>query len=138
MILQTVVVLEGAIHKPTIVRVRGCVRVQHPGVIVGGQAFGLGLLLMQDTEVTGGTFPGPLTAADDDRFLWHHCGFVQHRASVGGFAQESYEDVKIDSKAMRIWEENKQLVLLMENSDLIGTTSTILGQGFFRMLLKLA
>jgi len=138
--LGGVQLLEGGLHKPTIVRVRGCWSVYHQLSNIGIQQVGLGLMLLTDAEVAAGAFPGPITDADEDRWMWHWCDFLRWRGpstetQLGGFAESRGI---IDSKAMRIWEENFQLTLLAENVAVSGLADSIDATSFFRLLLKLA
>ena len=131
---------EGALAKPTVVRVRGCAYVNHTAAATGIQQVGLGLILASDSEVVGTAIPGPLSDADDDRWMWHWCSFLRFRGAstdpqVGA---DLNKQIVIDSKAMRIWEENFQLVLVMENLPVSGAAAGIEGAGFWRALLKLA
>ena len=133
----------GGLHKPTIVRIRGRFEVRHSTLGTAGvQAWGAGLMLLTDAEAAASAIPGPITDIDEDRWIWLAHGVVESVGLAEGGAPTSLnagrELIDIDSKAMRIWEENFQLTFVLENFPIAGTASAITGLVIQRVLLKLA
>ena len=141
-VVLAILVAETAAPVGTIIRVRGNVRIEHNATNAGTQFWGLGLCLITDVEGTvaaGGGLPHPIADADSERWMWTSYGFVSNNGvntdtEVAGI---QYERVAIDSKAMRRWDENQRLVLLLENDALAGTADLVVAMGFLRVLMKL-
>ncbi len=132
---------EGSVSLNTIVRIRGCFRTQRAAGGSGAQAFGVGCGMFSDREVTlaaSGGLPGPLTDADDDRWMWHACGFVEEVTDPTQHEGVGFQRIDIDSKAMRKWEENFQLHFVVENLNISGAAVGIISNLFFRVLVKLS
>ena len=89
----------------------------------------------QEAAVGATAAPHPLGEADDDRWMWHWCGVVEHNTTIDG-AGISATRVEIDSKAMRKWDSSQQLALIVENDALDGAAASVIASGFFRILLK--
>ncbi len=142
-LISSIVLGEGALHKPTITRIRGRLRVFHETFPTAGiQSWGAGIMLLTDAEVAAVALPGPMTDLDEDRWIWLAHGWL-HSApanTVGGtgVSGDASEIVDVDSKAMRVWEENFTLAFVVENLDHTATASTINATFAGRVLLKLA
>ncbi len=127
----------------TVVRIRGFATVRHGLNVEGEQAFGVGIAMCTDKEVDAGgaSLPLPLTDAGDDRWLWHWSGVVGTRGITGvsptqSLAQMAFERVVIDSKAMRKWDERQTLCCLIEQLNLSGSTASVFGTSWCRILAK--
>ena len=69
--------------------------------------------------------------------MWHWSGIVGFdNTADASFESFSFVRGLIDSKAMRKWDESQVLCLIGENRALSGTTATVSGSGFFRILNK--
>jgi hypothetical protein len=82
-------------------------------------AFGM-CIVSDDAQAAGaGSIPGPFTDDDSDlwfvhQYLWQRLRFV----TAAGFAQIGHEVVwTIDSKAMRKFTQDEQIVIMVENGD---------------------
>jgi len=133
----------GGLHKPTVTRIRGAMRLFHETFTTAGiQSWGAGIMLLTDAELAAGALPGPITDIDEDRWIWLAHGWL-HSAPANsvagtGVSGDASESVVVDSKAMRIWEENFTLSMLVENINHTATASSINAAFTGRVLLKLA
>ncbi len=150
--IAAITVEEGGPPPGTIVRIRGCLHVAT--ATATGAAFlslwACGIGLFDDRAVAvalGAGLPRPLNDADDESWMWWNCGYIGLGPngltgisgvdmSVGtGF--DLTMQVPVESKAMRKWEENKQLVWIMEQTTVEGTATELDAVAFGRMLIKL-
>jgi hypothetical protein len=98
-------------------------------------------MLLTDIELAAAALPGPITNIDEDRWMWASYGWLHSGIAsdaTSGITGDSSETVDVDCKAMRVWEENFTLSLLVENLNHTVTASTINAAFTGRVLLKLA
>ena len=145
-----VTLTEGSPAIGTIVRIRGCVHLEiAPATaarVLQGYAIGIGLFDDRAVAVAAGAgLPRPANDADDEAWMWWHCGFIGDGPDQAnppspeseGTGRKIGVDITVDSKAMRKWDENQQLVWLVENFNVSGTLTEIDAFVFGRMLIKL-
>ncbi len=141
--LWTIALIDNSLLSATLVRIRGMAIVRHALGVEGEQAFGVGIALCTDKEVDAGgaSLPLPITDAANDRWVWHWSGIVGTRGITGvsptqSLAALALERTVVDSKAMRKWDERQTLCCLIENLNLSGTTASIFGTSWARLLIK--
>ena len=116
----TGVVLSAAL-KVTIVRTRGLANILLTSATAAGDGFhgALGLALVPTTAFVAGSaaIPGPFTEEDWDGWLWHSYFDVRAITATiadGVNAALVSQRMEIDSKAMRIFDEDMTLVGMFE------------------------
>ncbi len=108
----------------TLVRCRGDVTVQFDGVTDGDKKIiGMGLIMASDAQVTAGVtaFPSPISVLEAD-WLWHQfCTLQAQSATQDESLGSQTARYVIDSKAMRKFRPNQQLVFVADGNNLSGT-----------------
>ncbi len=150
-VVASLAVAEASVSPGTIVRVRGCLHIEIAGETGSAalQAIGAGLALVDDRAFAAGVsaLPRPVNDADDESWLWWWCGYLGNgpdlavaiNAESNGTGRKLAVDLTIDSKAMRIWDENRTLVLMVENTGNVGgeAATEVEAIAFYRILMKL-
>ncbi len=139
-VVTSVGIGEGGVPPGTIVRFRGCIHLELAAetgaAMLTSYAVGIGLFDDRAFAVANAAgLPGPLTDADDEKWMWFHCGYLGAGPQLGittdlvqesdGTGRRIADDVIIDSKAMRKWDENQTLALVVEQINIDGTATEI-------------
>ncbi len=137
--LASIILAEGILGEPTLLRTRGEVLLAAtPGAIADSDVVGLGLVIVPETTraIGGVSLPGPIADASADFWLWHRFvgldafgAATEAAARTGGTA---WARVTIDAKAMRRWPSDSSLVLVAEATQ--GDFTAITANGQFRAL----
>ena len=148
--VNSVNIAEGAVAPGTIVRIRGCVHIEIAVETAAAvlQIFGIGIGLFDDRAfavANAAGLPKPLLDADDEKWMWFHCGFVGQGPDLAaevtnesnGTGRTIGVDLMVDSKAMRKWDENQTLAWVLENEPVDGAATELDVAVFGRMLVKL-
>jgi len=140
---------EGIAHLGTIIRMRGCIHLElaNETTVATLQEFGIGIGLVDDRALasspTAGTgLPQPIDDEDFEGWMWWKCGYLgtteNPQTGTGSHVRrQAGMDIEIDSKAMRKWDENDALVIIVQNRLIDGTATEIDVAMHMRMLLKL-
>ena len=143
-------VAEGSINPVgTIVRIRGCI---HVGLALATTAFtlqevGIGIALVDDRALAvstsaGAGLPQPIDDEDFEGWMWWWCGYLGFSdtaaGTVGGTTdyRVAAQNIIVDSKAMRRWDENQTLVWIVQNKPISGTAAAVETAMHGRMLIK--
>ena len=136
----------------TLIRIRGCIHIELASETAAPvlQMYGIGVGLFDDRAfavANAGGLPKPNTDIDDEKWMWHHCGFLgigpdlaaadSVRLESDGTGRKESIDLIIDSKAMRKWDENQTFAVLVENDPIEATATEIEATFFGRLLIKL-
>ena len=126
----------------TLVRCRGEILASIDGP-ADGDALGIacGLIMADDDAVGAGVASIPSPATDlDAEWIWHGFLLMQIQAGTGVGASLNVgavvDRLKVDSKAMRRFKQNEQLVFAVQAVSLSGTPASDVAFGF-RMLSAL-
>ncbi len=108
----------------TLLRCRGDVTVMFDGVADGDKkVIGMGLIFASDAQVAAGVtaFPSPIDVLEAD-WLWHQfCTLQAQSATQSEDLGAQVARYVIDSKAMRKFRPNQQLVFVVDGNNLAGT-----------------
>ena len=150
-VVGAVALSEGTISSNTIVRIRGCAHIEIAEATAAAvlQSFGLGIGLFDDRAfavANAAGLPKPLLDADDEKWMWYHCGYVgqgpdlavQITTESDGTGRRIGVDLEVDCKAMRKWDENMTLAWVCQNANIAGAATEIDVNVFGRMLIKLS
>ena len=137
-LLSGIAVASGTTFEQTIVRIRGSI-VFGPAsggafATTGVTEYAGGLYLASDIEVAGTIFLNPLEGdVDDERWMWLHYGVFHYAAAA---IEDMAQHFVIDSKAMRKWDENQTLVMVLRKNLIAGAAGTLRGSCCTRVLVK--
>ncbi len=148
-IIGSVVSGEGSIPPGTIVRIRGSVHIELAAETANSTliCYGVACGLFDDRAVAvspgaGVGLPEPLGDADDEKWMWIKYGYLGDGPAITSTAPESdgtarrlSVDIEVDCKAKRKWDENQQLVWLVQNAPVDGTATELDACVMARMLL---
>ncbi len=150
-VITGVVVTEGAQACGTIIRIRGCIHVEIAMETIAPvlQQVGLGIGLFDDRAfavANAAGFPKPLLDADDEKWMWWQCVHIGMGPNISdtdvrdasvGTGRNIAADFVVDSKAMRKWDENQTLALVVENELCQGIATEVEVCYMSRVLVKL-
>jgi len=150
-VISTVAVTEGAARPGTIIRMRGCIHLELADETANAtlQEYGIGIALVDDRALAvspsiGAGLPDPIADRDFEDWMWWRCGYLGDGPAITSTAPESdgtarrlATDIEIDSKAMRKWDENQSLVVVVQNNLIDGVATEIDAVMSMRVLLKL-
>ncbi len=150
-VVTSVGISEGGVPPGTIVRIRGCVHIELAEETAADVllAYGIGIGLFDDRAFAvsnAAGLPKPLLDADDEKWMWFHCGYLGVGPAITdavvtdvsvGTGRRIAVDIEVDSKAMRIWDENQTLAWVVQNDNVDGASTELDVAAFGRLLLKL-
>ncbi len=151
LVVSTVAITEGSVGPVgTIIRIRGCIHLEIAAETAAQtlQEYGIGIALVDDralavSSAAGAGLPQPIDDEDFEDWMWWNCGYLGVYDLALAIPEESNgtgrrlaADLVIDSKAMRKWDENQSLVVLVQNRLIDGAATEIDVVMHARMLLK--
>jgi len=149
-VVSSIVVTEGAIFAPTIVRIRGTVHIELAAETAAESLimYGIGIGLFDDRAfavANAAGLPKPILDSDDEAWMWMHYGHIGTGPDLSNpppvesdaTGRKIAVDIEVDSKAMRKWDENQTLAWVCQNALIDGTATEIDVSVFGRMLVKL-
>lgn len=109
------------------------VRATTPLVAIGTQAMDFGLMLVEQDAHAAGVYPD-MSFSDDQPikgWIWKHREIIQDHTTVGVY--EFQNKIRRDLKGARKIDDS-ELILLLENVAVAGTTFTTTCEGLVRMV----
>ena len=114
-------------QKATIVRIRGQIEMYLTVASAVGDgfrgAFGLALVTAQAFAAGAGSIPGPVSESQFDGWMWHQFFSLHTQVATLGNPDVVHVQIPIDTKAMRKWVADDQLLVGMVEVVEIGTAS---------------